>query len=81
VFSIVEEKDPARAPLHQERNQRRISLGSITVLTGEDQVIRPVVSRLAPAGPHMVQGYSVAAGFGAAVCTNRPVKAKQPITM
>src|SRR3954452_5943589 len=81
VFSIMKQKHPARAPLHKEGDQRSVSLGRVAVPASEHQVVRTIVCRLTPAGPDVVQGYGVFAGFGAAICANRPVLSQQPIAV
>ncbi len=72
---------PARAPLHKEGDQRGVGLGRVAVTASEHQVVRTIICRLTPAGPDVVQGNGVFAGFVAAICANRPVLGQQPIAV
>ena len=76
MLSVVQEEDPPRAPLHQERNQRRVRLGGVAVAACENQVVGTVVRGLAAPGPDMVQRDGLITGLGAAVCAHGAVKTK-----
>src|SRR5918912_557483 len=81
MLSIMKEEHSPRAPLHEERHQGGVGLGCITVATGEDQIVRPIVGGLTAPGPDMVQGNGVFAGLGPAIRVNRAVLGEQPFTM
>ena len=70
MLPIMEQKDSPGPALHQERDQRRIRLSRVAVPTGQDQIVRPVISRLSPPGTDMVEGDHVLAGLLAAVCAD-----------
>ena len=74
MLSVVQEEYPPRATLHEKSYQRGVGLGRIAVPACKDQVVGTVVSRLAPAGPNMVERHDLIACFGAAVRANGPVK-------
>jgi len=73
VLTVMEEKDSSGAPLHEKRDQRGIRLRRVAVSAGEDQVVRPVIGRLPPAGPNMVQSDRLLIGLGAAIRADRAV--------
>ena len=70
MLPIMEEKDSARAALHQERHQRRVGLGCVAVPAGQDQVVRTVICRLSPPGTDMVERNGFLAGLRTAVCAD-----------
>jgi hypothetical protein len=76
VLSIVQEEDPPRAPLHQERDQRRICLGCVTIPARKHQVIGPVVGRLTPSGPNVVERDGLVARLRPAVRADGAVQTK-----
>ena len=81
VLSVVEEKHPARPALHEKRDQRRVGLGRVAIPAGENQVVRPVVGRLASAGTYVVQGDHVFMGLVAAIRAHGTMLGEQPIAM
>jgi hypothetical protein len=81
VLPIVEKIDPAGPPLHEKGDQRGVRLGRVAITAGENQVIRPVIGRLPPAGADMIQGDHVFGGLGAAIRANGAVLSEQPITV
>jgi hypothetical protein len=81
VLPVVQEVDPSRAALHEERHEWRVGLGRVAVLARQDQVVRTIVSRLSPAGPHVIEGYGVIRGFSPAISANRAVLCKEPIAV
>ena len=81
VIPIVQDVDPSGAPLQQEREQRGVRLGRVAGDAGQDQVIRPVIGRLSPAGPHMVQGDGVGRCQPPAIGTDRPMPVEKPLTV
>jgi hypothetical protein len=81
MLSVVQQEDPTRSPLHEERNQGGVSLGRVTVSAGQNQVVRTVVGRLTPARPHMVESDGFIARLGAAIRAHGTMLSEQPITM
>src|SRR5215207_404683 len=81
MLAVVEQEDPPAPPLHQEGDQRSVGLGGVAVSAGEDQVVRPVVGRLASAGTDVVQGDHVFMGLAAAIGTHGTMLGEQPIAM
>jgi hypothetical protein len=81
VLSIVEQKDPARPPLHEKGDQRGIRLSRVTIAAGENQVVGPIIGRLPPPGADVIQRDRVLSGLGAAIGANRAVLSEQPITV
>jgi hypothetical protein len=81
MLSIVQEEDPPRAPLHQERDQRSVCLGRVTIAAGEDQIVCPIICGLTPAGPHVVEGDRFFGCIRAAIRADGAVLGEQPIAM
>ena len=81
VIAVMEEIYSARALLKQEREERGIRLGGVAGDTGQHQVIRPVVGRLASTRPHMVQRDDVRGCRLAAIGANRAVTLEEPLAM
>ena len=81
VFPVVQEEHPARAALHEKRDQRRVRLGRVAVPAGEDQIVRPVVRGLAATGTNVVQGDCLRRGLGAAIGAHRAMLCQKPIAM
>jgi hypothetical protein len=72
----MQEEDPPRAPLHEECNQGCIRLGRVTISARKHKVVGPVVCRLTPSGPNMIQRDRFVARLSAAVCADGAVQTK-----
>jgi hypothetical protein len=81
MLSVVQQEDPTRSPLHEESDQRGVSLGRVTDSASQNQVVRTVVSRLTPAGPHVVEGNDLIARLGAAIRAYGTVLGEEPISV
>jgi hypothetical protein len=81
MLSVMQEENPPRAALHEKRHQRSVSLRSVAVLAGKNQVVRTVVSRLAPAGSHVIESDRVFRCFRSAIRANGAVLCKEPIAV
>ncbi len=81
MLSIMQEENPPCAALHEKRHQRSVGLRRVAVLAGQYQVVRTVVSRLTPAGPHMIESDRVFRCFRSAIRANGAVLSKEPIAV
>ena len=81
MLSVVQEKHPAGASLHEKRDQGCIGLGRVTVPAGEDQIIRPVVRGLTATGAHVIQGDRLGGRLQAAIGADRPMLGQEPIAV
>ena len=81
MLSVMQEKYPPRAPLHEKRHQRGVGLCRIAVPTCQHQVVWTIVGRLAPAGPDVIEGDGGFRGVGATIGTDRTVLSEKPIAV
>ena len=81
MLSVMQQVDPTRSPLHEESDQGGVSLGRVTISAGQNQVVRTVVSRLTPAGPHVVEGDGFFARLSAAIRAHGTVLGEEPISV
>jgi hypothetical protein len=81
MVAVVEQKDSARPALCDERDKGDVGFGCVAGAAGKDQVVRPVIGRLAFAGIDMVEGGSVFGDFDPAISTDRSVLLDQPLTV
>jgi hypothetical protein len=81
MLSVMQEVDPPGAALHQERDQRRVCLGRVAVPARQDQIVRTVVSRLAPTRANMVQGDEIRRSLTATVGAYRPMGGQEPFAV
>ncbi len=81
VLAVVQEEDPARAPLHEKRDERRVGLCRVAVAAGEDEVVRAVVRILPAPGADVIEGDGLWSRLDSAVGANRAVFSEEPLTM
>ena len=81
MIAIVQQVDAASALLKQEREQRGIRLGRVTGNTGKDEIVRPVVGRLAAPGPDVVKRDYIGRGCLAAIGADGAMTLKKPLSM
>ena len=55
VVAIMEQVDPTGTLLQQKREERRIGFRGVAGNAGENQVVGPVIGRLAAPGTHVVK--------------------------
>ena len=81
MVPVVEQKDSAGTALCDEGDEGDVGFGCVAGATGENQVVGPVVGRLAFAGIDVVEGGSVFGDFDPAISTDRSVLLDQPLTV
>ena len=81
MFAVVQQKDAPRAPLHEERDQRRVGLGGVAVTTGQDEVVRTVVRVLPATWAHMVERDRLGSSLDAAVGADGAMLGEEPFTV
>ena len=81
MLPVMQEENPPCAALHEKRHQRSVSLRSVAVLAGKNQVVGTVVSRLTPAGTHVIESDRVFQCFRSAIRANGAVLCKEPIAV
>ena len=81
VLSIMKEKHSPRPSLHEEGDQRSVRFGRVAIPAGENQVVGPVIGRLTPARPHVIERDCVISGLGAAIRANWTVLCEKPIAV
>src|SRR5215510_1079881 len=81
VVPIVEQKDSAGTALCDEGDEGDVGFGCVAGAAGKDQVVGPVVGRLAFAGIDVVEGGSVFGDFNPAISTDRSVLLDEPLTV
>ena len=81
MVAVVQEVDAAGSLLEQKGQEGRIGLGRVAWDAGQDQVVRPVIGRLSPPGPHVVEGDPLGPGLEPAVGADRAMLFQQPFTM
>lgn len=54
VISVVKQEDPSGALGQEKSHQRHVCLRRVTFAAGENEIVRPIVRRLAAAGSNMV---------------------------
>ena len=81
MLSVMQEENAPCSALHEKRHQRSVCLRSVAVLAGQNQVVGTVVSRLASAGPHVIEGDRVVRRLGSAISANRAMLCKEPIAV
>jgi hypothetical protein len=81
VLAVVQEKDSAGPLLGDERYERRVGLGRVARLAGDDQVIGAVVGCLTLAGVDVVEGGAFLGDLRPAIGADRTILVDQPATM
>ena len=81
MLSVMQEEDSSCSALHEKGHQRSVGLRAIAVFARQDQVVRTVVSRLAPAGTHVIERNGLFGRFSSAIRANRTVLCKEPIAV
>jgi len=81
MFAVVQEEDAPRAPLHEERDQRRVGLGGVAVAARQHEVVRPVVGILPAPGTHVIKRDRLGSRLDAAVGTDGAMLGEKPFTV
>ncbi len=81
VVTVVEEKDPARASLHEERHERRVGLGRVAVATSQDEVVRAVVGVLAASRADVIERDGLGSRLDSAVGADGAVFSEEPLAV
>ena len=81
MVAVVKQVDPAGALLQQEGEEGGVSLRGVAGNAGQDQVVGPVVGRLAPPRTHVVQGDDIGRGRLATIGADRTMEVKEPFAM
>jgi len=81
MVAVVEEVDAAGSPRQQPRHERHVGLLAVALGTGEDQVVGPIVGRLASARPDMVQRDPISLRLYATIGADGAMLFEQPLAM
>jgi hypothetical protein len=81
MVPIVEEEHPARAARQEKGQERHVRLGCVAVAAGKDEVVGPVIGRLAPARTHMIERDRVGVRRASTIGAHGAVLSQKPVTV